>query len=270
MLETGNNNMTSEKLGRLLIRVGNDSLAFAHKNEDGSFAYTTYATKRGISMAANLKEALKDEELHIGMWKKVFVLIDSPVIMIPIDEYNEQNKESLYRHSVTGQENSSVLATILPSVNTVALYSLNKDLRTVLTDNFSDIKIHPVCASVWQYLQRRSLRGEKEKLYCYFHDGKLEVCSFRKNRFRFANAFAVSHAKDITYFILSVWQQLGMNTKTDEIYLLGNFPDYEGTTDELHKFTEAVYKINASADFNRHALTQRKDVPFDIITTLLK
>ena len=201
-----------------MIRVGHGSLAFAYRNGDGAgFSFVPYAINGGISMAANLREALRDDTLRLAKWRKVQVLLDSPVVMVPIDEYDEHSKELLYNYTVMGQENNAVLATILPQVNAVALYSLNKDLRLVLTDNFSDIKVHPVCGSTWQYLQRRSMAGNNEKLYCYFHDGKMELCSFRKNRFRFSNTFEVAHANDAAYFILSVWNQLAMNEKKDDI-----------------------------------------------------
>ncbi len=220
-------------------------------------------------MAANLREALKDEEMNIGKWRKTMVLIDSPVIFIPIDEYTDQSKELLYNYSITGQENNAVLATILPSVSSVALYSINKDLRLVLTDNFKDIKINPVCASTWQYLQRRSLAGTNEKLYAYFHDGKIDICSFRRNRFRFANSFKTNRTGDAAYFILSAWKQLAMDADKDDIYLLGDFNDIDSLVGELAKFVRNIYRIKASADFNRHPLTMTQGVTFDLVTTLL-
>ncbi len=268
MQETGNNIIQKEE--RLTIRVGQNSLTFVHKNAEGKFVYLPYQTKNGISIAANLREALKDESLDLNSWKRVLVLLDSPTIMVPIEEYDERSKEVIYRYSVTGQENCAVLATILPSVNTVALYSLNKDLRMVLTDNFSDIKIHPVCASVWQYLQRRSNTGTNEKIYAYFHDNKMDVCSFKKNRFRFCNIFKATTANDAAYYILAAWQQLGMNAKKDDVFLLGNFNSTDQLIDELHKFVENVYKIKATADFNRQQLTLIDGIQFDLITTLLK
>lgn len=258
------------KEGRLTIRVGQESLAFACKNDDGKIAYTPYKTKKGISMAANLREAMKDDSLGLGTWKRVQVLLDSPTIMVPLDEYDERNKEILYRYSVTGQENCAVLATILPAVSAVAVYSLNKDLRLVLTDNFSDIKIHPLCASLWQYLQRRSSGSANEKLYAYSHDGKIEICCFRKNRFRFCNNFKATATNDEAYYILAAWQQLGMNAKKDDIFLIGNFTDAGSLIDALHKYVENVYRIKPSADFNRHPLTLIEGIQFDIVTTLLK
>lgn len=256
---------------RLIIRVGQSSLAFAYTKSDGkTIEFMPYKAKIGISMAANLREALKDETMALGDWKNVLVLIDSPVVMVPIDEYNEQEKETLYNYTITGQENAAVLATILPGVNAVALYALNKDLRVVLTDNFQDIKIHPVCGSMWQYLQRRSNLGMAEKIYCYFHDSKIDVCSFRKNRFRFVNSFAATYVGDIAYFVMSAWTQLGLNAKKDEIYLLGDFAEYDKLTEQLHRFVNNVFRIKPSADFNRNPLTQISGVPFDLITTLLK
>ena len=269
MQETGIDKTKRED--RLVIRVAQGSLAFAYRQAGGKgFEFVPYTTKNGISIAANLREALKDDALQLGNWHKALVLIDSPVAMVPIDEYDERNKEVLYNFSITGQESSSVLATILPTVNAVALYSLNKDLKLVLTDNFADIKIHPVCASVWQHLQRRSTAGTADKLFCYFHDGKVEVCSFRKSRFRFANTFAASSVNDVAYYVLAAWQQLGMNAAKDEIYLLGDYPNYDKVTDMLHNYVDNVYRIKASVEFNRNPLTQISGLPFDLATTLLR
>lgn len=264
-------NKTTFRDGKLTVRVGQHSLGFAFDKEgDGNYTFVPYKTKNGISMAANLREALKDDTLRLGRWRKVQVMIDSPVIMVPIDEYSEQNKELLYNYTVTGQETKAVLATILPAVNAVAIYAMSKDLRLVLTDNFQDIKIHPLCASLWQHLQRRSLAGQNEKLYCYFHDAKIDVCSFRKNRFRYANAFQATHPNDVAYFLLSAWKQLNMDAENDEIYLLGQYNEYDKLTESLKKYADNVYRVKASADFNRHPLTTAEGVPFDLITTLLQ
>lgn len=269
MQETGNNTIQKEE--RLTIRAGKDSLSFAYDTDgNGQYRFIPYNVKKGISMAANLREALKDEELKIGTWRKVMVLIDSPVVMVPIDEYSEQNKEIIYNYTLTGQENNAVLATILPTVNAVALYSMSKDLRLVLADNFQDIKIHPACGAVWQYLQRRSQSGGNDKLYAYFHDGKMDVCSFRKNRFRFANAYETDNPSDATYFLLAAWKQLAMDGRKDEIYLLGDFQEYDKLMENLKGYVANVYRIKATADFNRHPLTLIEKIPFDLVTTLLR
>lgn len=270
MPEIGNN--ISMNIDRLIIRVGQNTLAFAYAQPgaDDNIVFVPYIINAGISMAANLREALRSGALGGKKWAKVQVMLDTPVAMVPIDEYDEHNKETLYRYSMTEQENNAVLATILPAVNAVALYSLNKDFRLVLTDNFSDIKIRPLCASVWQYLQRRSLQGNAEKLYCYFHDNKVDIFSYRKNRFRFANAFPTTSTADTPYFIMAVWKQLALDAHKDEIYIVGKPKDLDKLTEILHRFVTAIYSINPSAEFNRHPLALQGGVPFDILTTLME
>ncbi len=256
---------------RLTIRVGQNTLAFAYtqKGDAGKLMFVPYIINAGISMAANLREALRNGTPDGRIWTKVLVLLDSPTVMVPIDEYAEHNKETLYRYSMTEQENNAVLATILPTVNSVALYSLNKDLRLVLTDNFNDIKIRPVCASVWQYLQRRSVQGNTDKLYCYFHDCKVDIFCYRKNRFRFTNAFPATSTDDVAYYIMAVWQQLSMDARKDEIYIIGQYKEKEALTENIRRFVTEIYKVNPSAEFNRHPLSQQEGIPFDVLTTLL-
>ena len=268
MQETGNKNLVGTD--RLTIRVGQNSLTFAFDRGEGSGTMVVpYIINAGISMAANLREALRSEVLSGKKWDKALVMLDSPHILVPIDEYKEQNKETMFRYTMTDQENNAVLNTVLPSLNAVAIYALNKDLKLVLTDNFKDIKIRPVCGPVWQYLQRRSMAGNAEKLYCYFHDAKVEIFSFRKNRFRFANTFPATSPADTVYFIMATWQQLTMNGQKDEIYLVGKPKEADRITDDLRRFVENVFWVKPSADFNRHPLTLQEGVPFDMIAMLL-
>ncbi len=71
-----------------------------------------------------------------------------------------------------------------------------------------DVRFTPIMQPMWHYLHHRSFTGIHRKLYVYFHDKKLDVFGFEKNRFKFFNSFNAEHAKDALYFILYVWKQL--------------------------------------------------------------
>ena len=79
-------------------------------------------------MAANLREAFKEINLQPGGWQRAMVLIDSPVLMVPVDEYKDSLKDVYYHHAITGRTGETVMHTVLPSLNAVAVYSMNKDL----------------------------------------------------------------------------------------------------------------------------------------------
>ena len=104
MQETGNNIIV--KKPRLTIRIGKQSLSFSALNAEhpDGITFEPYTVRSGISMAANLREAFREIDLLHSGWQRAMVLIDSPVIMIPIDEFKENQKEMLYHYAVTGHE----------------------------------------------------------------------------------------------------------------------------------------------------------------------
>ena len=191
------------KKPRLTIRIGRNTLSFSApdtKNAN-SIVFEPYTVRSGISMAANLREAFREIGLPGSGWQRAMVLIDSPALMMPVDEYNDSLKATLYHHAVTGRDAETVMSAVLPSLNAVAVYSINKDLKLVIDDHFSDARFTHVCAPVWEHLYRRSFTGVRQKLYAYFHDKKIDVFSFQQNRFKFTNSFDTNLVPDAVYFI---------------------------------------------------------------------
>lgn len=93
MQETGNNIIT--KKPRLTIRIGRHSLSFSAlsaENPEG-ITFEPYTVRSGISMAANLREAFREIDLLNNGWQRAMVMIDSPVIMIPIDEFKDSQRK---------------------------------------------------------------------------------------------------------------------------------------------------------------------------------
>ena len=160
-----------------------------------------------------------------------------------------------------------MLYNVLPDLNAVAVFAINKDVKTVLDDNFGDLKIVVALTPVWRHLHRRSFTGARGKLYGYLHDQKLDIFSFHQNRFKFYNQFETSRAHDTLYFLLYVWKQQMLNAEHDELHLVG-----EGLADEqselvseLRRYLQNVYIINPSAEFNRAPVTKIKGMPFDLM-----
>lgn len=257
---------------RLVIRVGRQTLSFSAAAADNgnSIVFEPYTVRSGISMAANLREAFSTVSLLRNGWQRVMVMVDSPVLMVPVEEFKDSVKEELYSHAITGHGGEKVMSTVLPALNAVAVYSVNKDLKLVIDDRFSDVRFTHVCATVWNHLYRRSFTGLRMKLYAYFHDKKIDVFSFRQNRFRFTNSFDTSLVPDAVYFMLNVWKQLAFDARRDELHLVGELPDKEELVKELKPFIQNVYVINPKAEFNRAPITEIKNLPYDLLTYFVR
>ena len=258
--------------GTLIIRVGKDTLSFTTTdptNLEEPVTYEPYTVKSGISMSANLREAFKERSSEL-IYDKTQVIIDSKVLMIPIERFSEGDTELYYKHSFPADSQQSIAHNVIPELNSVAVFSINKDVRLVLRDNVPGATVTHLMIPVWHHMFTRSFTGHRNKLYAYFHDKQLEVFSFQQNRFKFCNSYDASLGNDSLYFLLYVWKQLNLQPEHDEMLLCGDIPQREWLLEELRRYLHNAYVINPSAEFNRTPATRIKDMPFDLVTLLTK
>lgn len=257
---------------RMTIRAVTDSLAFAlpKAGDRTCISFYRYISKGGISIAANLRDAFKTVVMLHEPISRATLLVDTPVLLIPLDEYKEDDKETFYMHSFPSTEGAGIVANALPDLNAIALFALNRDLRTVIEDHCDDVRYIHLMQPVWDYLHRRSFLGNRRKLYVYFRDHNLlEIFSFERNHFIFYNRYETHSIKDMVYFILFVWKQLALDQIHDELFLAGNIPEKDNLLKALRIYVQMVAVINAAASFSNVPLTQEKGITFDMISALL-
>ena len=257
---------------RLIIRISRNSLLFASVSNEGEGAirFKPYVLNSGISMAANLREAFRTEDILRESYSRVLITIDSPTLMVPLEEFREDVQQALYQHAYQGHEKDEIVNTVLPDLNCVAIFCVNKDTKMVIDDHFRQTTYIAAVAPVWRYLHQRSFMGVREKLYAYFHDRHMEVFSYGQNRFKFCNSFDVRDPHDALYYLLYTWKQTGLQAERDEIHLVGSIPEGNWLTEELRKYIKRVYTINPAGDFNRAMVTQIEGMPYDLMTLFVK
>jgi len=256
---------------RLTIRIGRGTMSMLMQ-VDGSdeIVYEPYVVKSGVSMAANLREAFKSSDLLLQAPPRVRVSLDSDVLMVPVELFEESTMEQMHNHAFPRNEQEAIFYNVLPDLNAVAVFSMNKDLKLVLDDHFKDVRLVSAIQPVWRHLHQRSFTGIRPKLYAYYHEKRMELFSFQQNRFKFCNSFDASRAKDALFFIFYVWKQLQLNPEFDELHLVGDIPDEEHVLEKLRKFLAKVYVANPSVDFNQHPVTAISGVPYDLQTLVVK
>ena len=261
--------MMDNKQKRLVIRISKGRLSFATA-EGSEVHYEDYPLNSSISMAANLREALRTLPLLSDDFERVLVMVDTPTLMVPANLFVEEESEALYRHAFTDAEQQLVMHTVLPDLNAVVLFALQKDLRSVIANTFGDGRYSAAIAPVWRHLHQRSYTGQRQKLYGYFHDRRMEVFSFQQNRFKFCNSYAVNNPNDALYYLLAVWKQLTLDADHDELHLVGDINEREHLTEEAQRFVKHVLYTNPSGEFNRAPVTQIKGMPYDLMTLFVK
>ena len=265
--------MINQRKGQIVIRIGKHHLSFSSMNllqAENPIVYEPYVMKSSMSVAANLREALKGADIVQANAKRALVMVDAPILLVPVELFEEQDMTEMYSHAFPRKEQETILYNVLPDLNAVAVFAISRDLLTVLNDNFDDVKFTTAMSPVLRHLHKRSFTGARSKLYGYFNDQKLEVFSFYQNRIKFYNQFETSRAYDAIYFLLYVWKQLAFDAEQDELYLVGDIPERELFVNELRRYVQKVCIINPSADFNRAPATQVKNMPYDLMALFTK
>lgn len=231
-----------------VIRVGQGTLAFLTPELDGTMTYHPYPVKSGMSLAANLRMAFKDEEYLADLSGRATLCVASPVVLIPADEYNatdDFDSEAIYSEVITGHKGEKKITRELPELNAVALFTVNSDLLLVVNDHFRRVEVQNVMVPVWTALYDSHYQAAgARRLFAYFHDKKVDIFAFEQHRIDFANSFDAFHAHDALYFILFIWKQRGMNQKEDELFVAGTPPHADWLMKRLRTYLSNVHEIN--------------------------
>ncbi len=257
---------------KTIIRIGRNTLSMTIQDASNlrqPVTFQPYVVRGGISMAANLREALKTDFAEAT--QRVQVMMDTSWQMVPVEQFEVEDIEMLFDYAVPARgEQRSILYNVLPDLNAVCVFGVNKDMYRVINDRFDNaIFIHSM-GPVWRHLYQRNFTGHRNKLYGYFHGKRLDIFSFQQNRFKFCNTFEATHSHDVLYYLLYVWKQLRLEPKHDELHIVGDIPEQDWLTQELKRYLQKTYVINPPADFKDAAATKIAGMPYDLMTLIVK
>lgn len=257
----------TDKNNIIAIRIGNQSLAFAAKDDTSAngLAYEPYMFNSSISVAANLREAFKKSTLLMRNYQRAAVFVDSQVLLEPVEEFNNDDKSVLYEYTFRKKQQQTILHSIVPDLSVAAVFSVDSDIMTVLNDHFRDVRVMPLTMPVWSAMNSRNYSNTYRKLYAHFHDSKMELFAFSNNHFIFYNSFDIVGNNDAAYYTVSVWKQLGFDQERDELHIVGQVDNAEDVCESISIYLRNVFLVHPRADFNRHRYTEVSGLPYDLM-----
>lgn len=234
---------------RTTIRINDNTMAFSTDSGSGANAirYERYSMNLGMSAAANLRQAFDERTLLSDHGDEVVLSVGGPVLLVPMEEHDEAQATKQFRHVISRTERQTVKTSRVDALGVVAVFGIDRDLCTVVGDNFKQTEFMPLVQPVWENFLRRSFSGNRRKLFAYLHEHTMDVVAYRQNKVRFSNSFQVRHAADAGFFLLSVWQQLGLDAENDEMHLAGTVEIMFELTAELRRFIAHVTDITPTS-----------------------
>ena len=112
---------------KLIITIDNTMMTLQTDSADGGNDRETYALNSGIAVAANLRQALASCALlrHPRQYDRVTVVVDTPVMLIPEDEYSVGSATLLYRNAFCLAAADEVQTSPLDALGVVVAFAVN-------------------------------------------------------------------------------------------------------------------------------------------------
>ncbi len=265
-----NNNQIPNR--SLSIRVCTDGLSFCvyTPSEPEPYKYVVYKVKPTISLAANLKEALQHEPLLQMTYQRVNVLVTTPrFTTVPVVAFKSEEIADVFNFNFPKEKSQHISYNVLRRSGLAIIFGLEKNVYQLIRDDFPRARFYASASTLIEYFAEKSMLGSNKKLFVYLHESEMTLYAFDCGCLMFVNSFSVHSVDDCQYYILNVWQQLGLDQLDDALYIVGDNDIRAKLAEKISYFLKNVEVIDRREDF-RHTITHGNSViPYDLQTLLV-
>ncbi|NMA74900.1 MAG: DUF3822 family protein [Bacteroidales bacterium] len=226
----------------LSIRLKTDGFSFSIYNTITKEYYAEeIKTDPSLSLTANIKRVFKEIEfLSKPFQQKRIVFIGIRYLLLPLELFEDEQKETLFYHSHTKKENDIILYDIVKRNNIVVLYAIDKSAFTFLKEWDKELSIQSQTSLLIEKLYSVNKISKKKQMFLNIQTGKIDLFSFSEGELLSINTFTVQSVADILYYSLHLWKQQGFNQQQDEFIFLNNSKEVKSIIPELSKYIKNI------------------------------
>ena len=203
-----------------------------------------------------------------------YVLVCSPSTLVPLEEFRRDEAVALYDFVFGHGDEAArrVAYTILPQLETVELFTVPRDVEEAVLQYYPTARFFGSRAM----LKERLLHVEEDadeqcrRLYVCAETEGYSLLAFEASRLLFANTFDVANVADALYYVLNVFQTLGMDVETDRLVFVASQSDRDKQLQtQAAEYVLHVDALAATDLFPHVRLAAETQMPLDLAALLL-
>ena len=174
-------------------------------------------------------------------YKGKFVLIDNDDCLIaPESLCNIIELEAYYQLHKPVLDNSQMSYSKLHIFNTSAVFNLrNETIKFIRFEMPTADLLHQSQLFI-KAIVKSQIEEKDKKIFVNVHEQHIEVLATDGQNLQFYNSFKYDTETDFVYYILSVAEQLGMESNQIQIMLFGDITNKDGAFEMLKKYAARV------------------------------
>lgn len=259
----------------LSIRLSVDGFSFTvtHPTDHEVWHYTGCRINPAISMTANLKQVVAEQEELQHTYRRTEILLEGArYTLVPLELFEEEQIEAIYGYSQTKSRMELVEYNILTATDMVVVFAIDKSTRAFIEEQWPGARVRAGITPLlehWASKCRQAAPMDAGRRM-YIHEGKraIHIAAFDHRKPLLANSYEVKGVEDAVYYILNVWKQLGFDQEHDTLFLTTDRMSQQNVVDVLKRYVKSVAMVNPVAEFNRSVAAQSGEIPYDMLVAM--
>lgn len=264
--------MGSNKAQKLYLRVSPEVLSFVVYHPYGGRppVVENYEVNPTASLNVNLREALATLPLAQENYSSVEVLLNVPYALKPIELFNEEQAEAIYRQCFRNSGHTRVFYDMAGILGAALIYGISDAFCRVIEDSFPSFHYSSTTTEVAIRFASAAREKAGTSLYAYHHEGVMDMFVFTNGELQLANRYKTKDAGDATYFVMLAVQTLHLNTIKDNFVVVDEGQKDGGLAERLRKFLRNVEESDREKSFGRTPLSKAANIPYDMTAFLMQ
>ncbi len=264
--------LTTDNSGKykVSIRLQSGGLSFSGyiPSEGNTFFCREVTFDPAQAYVAALKEFFYAHEFLAWEYRKVYVVVDTPVYTLVPDVAYQPGKEEELLSFVHADPPGKALSYLLPEEAAYVVFGLDPEIHAFCSRSFIQPVFIPAVAPLLCLWKRQSRVSLPARMQVVVASNRMDVGVLRQGRLLVANSFAITGVEDCVYYILYVWRQAQLDQQQDQLFLSGEFTLCQSILQTLHVYISSagVAEIPSEAYLSGDSVGQ---APMDLIALLV-
>ncbi len=176
--------------------------------------------------------------------------------LVPDIIYNEDAGTTYLENSFRIPHQHYLLTDNLSSIKCQNVYLAPIETYNFFQNKFSNVQFHHALTTLLLACQEQAAQFQEPSVYVNVMGNQLRVSAFNRENLLLTNTYEFKTAKDFMYFVLLVFDQLGLNVEQTKLFLSGEIMK----TSEIHNL---LYRYIRNINFLKRISAFEFDAAFD-------
>lgn len=219
------------------------------------------------SLLDNIKKIIFDLNFLTQQYAETNVIfVSQNYTFVPSEMYEPKQKSQLYNFTAL-TDSGFVLADESPRYGLHTLYEVDEEVYEFLARSlFSPRFYHHTTPLIHLFEGKARTTGLHAKLYVNIHDNMFDILCFSGGRLLQGQTYEDLTASEKSYYILKMWESLGLDQLTDQLLIAGNMEDE--VLDVLREYIKNIERLSAPSEIYLWHKDAQK-APLDLISLSL-